>query len=51
MSAVTRPLIILGAGGHARVMVALARAAGYSILVSVDPALPVTDKLREMGGD
>ena len=43
MSAVTRPLIILGAGGHARVMVALARAAGYSILGVCDPAFPVND--------
>ena len=46
MSAVTRPLIILGAGGHARVVVALARAAGYSILGVCDPTLPVNDVSR-----
>ena len=49
MSAVTRPLIILGAGGHARVVVALARAAGYSILGVCDPALPVNDVSRWEG--
>lgn len=35
----TRPLILLGAGGHARVLVALARAAGYPILGVCDPVL------------
>jgi UDP-perosamine 4-acetyltransferase len=33
------PLVLLGAGGHARVLVALARAAGYQILGVCDPAL------------
>lgn len=33
------PLVLLGAGGHARVLAALARAAGYQILGVCDPAL------------
>ena len=39
MSTATRPLVLLGAGGHARVLVALARAAGQAILGVCDPAL------------
>jgi sugar O-acyltransferase (sialic acid O-acetyltransferase NeuD family) len=33
------PLVLLGAGGHARVLAALARAAGYRILGVCDPTL------------
>jgi sugar O-acyltransferase (sialic acid O-acetyltransferase NeuD family) len=33
------PLVLLGAGGHARVLAALARASGYKILGVCDPAL------------
>jgi sugar O-acyltransferase (sialic acid O-acetyltransferase NeuD family) len=33
------PLVLLGAGGHARVLAALARAAGYQILGVCDPKL------------
>ena len=39
MSADACPLVLLGAGGHARVLVALARAAGYEILGVCDPVL------------
>jgi len=39
MSAAARPLVLLGAGGHARVLVALARSAGYPVLGVCDPAL------------
>lgn len=39
MSAATRPLVLLGAGGHARVLVALARAAGHQVLGVCDPTL------------
>lgn len=39
MSVVLRPLVLLGAGGHARVLAALAREAGYTILGVCDPAL------------
>ncbi|KPF68691.1 hypothetical protein IP84_08615 [beta proteobacterium AAP99] len=39
MSTAVRPLVLLGAGGHARVLVALARAAGYPVLGVCDPAL------------
>ena len=51
MSAVARPLILLGAGGHARVLVALASAAGYSILGVCDPALAAKDVIRWEGLD
>jgi sugar O-acyltransferase (sialic acid O-acetyltransferase NeuD family) len=34
-----RPLVLLGAGGHARVLLALARAAGHSVLGVCDPQL------------
>lgn len=43
MSTVARPLVLLGAGGHARVLAALARAAGYTILGVCDPALAAND--------
>lgn len=39
MSSATRPLVLLGAGGHARVLTALARAVGYQVLGVCDPAL------------
>lgn len=39
MNAAARPLVMLGAGGHARVLVALARSAGYPVLGVCDPAL------------
>lgn len=39
MSNATRPLVLLGAGGHARVLVALMRAAGYQVLGVCDPTL------------
>ncbi len=39
MSTVERPLVLLGAGGHSRVLVALAHAAGQSILGVCDPSL------------
>jgi sugar O-acyltransferase (sialic acid O-acetyltransferase NeuD family) len=41
MSATPRPLVLLGAGGHARVLAALARAAGLLVLGVCDPALAV----------
>lgn len=41
MSTATRPLVLLGAGGHARVLAALARAAGHNVLGVCDPALAV----------
>lgn len=34
-----RPLVLLGAGGHARVLLAMVRANGYSLLGVCDPAL------------
>lgn len=34
-----RPLVLLGAGGHARVLLALARSAGLTLLGVCDPAL------------
>ena len=39
MSTAERPLVLLGAGGHATVLVALAHAAGYSMLGVCDPTL------------
>lgn len=39
----TRPLVLLGAGGHARVLAALARAAGHPILGVCDPVLAASD--------
>lgn len=39
MSTTASPLVLLGAGGHARVLAALARAAGYPVLGVCDPAL------------
>lgn len=34
-----RPLVLLGAGGHARVLLALVRASGHALLGVCDPAL------------
>lgn len=39
MSTAARPLVLLGAGGHARVLAALARAAGHPVLGVCDPTL------------
>ena len=39
MSTAARPLVLLGAGGHARVLTALARVAGYPVLGVCDPKL------------
>lgn len=39
MSPAARPLVLLGAGGHARVLAALARAAGHPVLGVCDPTL------------
>jgi sugar O-acyltransferase (sialic acid O-acetyltransferase NeuD family) len=39
MSTDVRPLVLLGAGGHARVLAALARAAGRPVLGVCDPTL------------
>lgn len=41
MSTTARPLVLLGAGGHARVLAALARAAGHPVLGVCDPKLAV----------
>ncbi len=39
MSTAARPLVLLGAGGHARVLAALVRAAGHPVLGVCDPTL------------
>lgn len=39
MNTAARPLVLLGAGGHARVIMALANVAGHSILGVCDPTL------------
>jgi sugar O-acyltransferase (sialic acid O-acetyltransferase NeuD family) len=39
MSSAVRPLVLLGAGGHARVLAALARAAGHPVMGICDPTL------------
>lgn len=39
MSIAASPLVLLGAGGHARVLAALARAAGHTLLGVCDPKL------------
>lgn len=44
-----RPLVLLGAGGHARVLLALARAAGLAVLGVCDPRL-VTDGTQRWDG-
>lgn len=45
----TCPLILLGAGGHARVLLALARAAGHKVLGVCDPRLGADGKQRWEG--
>lgn len=51
MSTVVRPLVLLGAGGHARVLVALARAAGHPVMGVCDPALAADAVSRWEGLD
>jgi sugar O-acyltransferase (sialic acid O-acetyltransferase NeuD family) len=56
MSTPARPFVLLGAGGHARVLIALARAAGYPVLGVCDPALAQDavsnwEGLEVLGGD
>jgi sugar O-acyltransferase (sialic acid O-acetyltransferase NeuD family) len=51
MSATFRPLVMIGAGGHARVLAALAQAAGYSILGVCDPGLVANNVTRWEGLD
>jgi sugar O-acyltransferase (sialic acid O-acetyltransferase NeuD family) len=51
-----RPLILLGAGGHARVLLALVRASGRALLGVCDPALQAQGRgdwegLSVLGGD
>lgn len=51
-----RPLVLLGAGGHARVLLALARAAGLPLLGVCDPDLQAEgsgqwEGLQVLGGD
>lgn len=55
-SASDRPLILLGAGGHARVLLALVRASGRVLLGVCDPALQAQGRgdwegLPVLGGD
>lgn len=50
------PLILLGAGGHAKVLLALANACGYQVLGVCDPALAASGielwrGIRVLGGD
>lgn len=51
MSADVRPLILLGAGGHARVLAALARAVGRQVLGVCDPVLVAGSVARWEGLD
>lgn len=56
MTTVIRPLVLLGAGGHARVLAALARAAGHPVLGVCDPTLAADaiscwEGLDVLGGD
>lgn len=51
-----RPFVLLGAGGHARVLLALARAAGLPLLGVCDPVLQAEgcgqwEGLQVLGGD
>ena len=46
MSKDTRPLVLLGAGGHAQVLVALVRATGGEFLGVCDPLLTASDVSR-----
>jgi sugar O-acyltransferase (sialic acid O-acetyltransferase NeuD family) len=56
MSTDMRPLVLLGAGGHARVLAALLRAAGHQVLGVCDPKLTAAGICRwadldVLGGD
>lgn len=51
MSTAARPLVLLGAGGHARVLVALARAANHPVLGVCDPSLAADGISRWEGLD
>jgi sugar O-acyltransferase (sialic acid O-acetyltransferase NeuD family) len=51
MSTAVRPLVLLGAGGHARVLAALASVAGYPVLGVCDPALAAAAVSRWEGLD
>jgi sugar O-acyltransferase (sialic acid O-acetyltransferase NeuD family) len=55
-AAVTPPLVLLGAGGHAKVLLSLAQAAGYAVVGVCDPGLaresvPTWRGLPVLGGD
>lgn len=52
----SKPLVLLGAGGHAKVLISLARAAGFDLFGVCDPTLSCEGQkqwrgLRVMGGD
>jgi sugar O-acyltransferase (sialic acid O-acetyltransferase NeuD family) len=51
MSVAALPLVLLGAGGHARVLLALARAAGHAVLGICDPRLAADGVSRWEGLD
>lgn len=51
MNTVKRPLVLLGAGGHARVLAALAYASGYSMIGVCDPTLAMNGITRWEGLD
>jgi sugar O-acyltransferase (sialic acid O-acetyltransferase NeuD family) len=51
MSITALPLVLLGAGGHARVLLALARAAGHHVLGICDPRLAADEVSRWEGLD
>jgi sugar O-acyltransferase (sialic acid O-acetyltransferase NeuD family) len=51
MSTTTRPLVLLGAGGHALVLLALARAAGHTVIGVCDPTLAAKGISRWAGQD
>lgn len=46
-----RPLVLIGAGGHARVVLALARAAGFAVLGVCDPRLAADGTRQWEGAD
>lgn len=51
MVAIERPLVLLGAGGHAKILASLANAAGYKVLGVCDPALSAAAASRWEGLD
>lgn len=51
MSTAARPIVLLGAGGHARVLVALARAVNHPVLGVCDPSLAADGVSRWEGLD